>query len=70
MPRLYDPQSGQMVDKEQALADIETAARLIESAIFDLADKVPSETVGKLVAVGADLEKVRTDINGKSVRRQ
>lgn len=60
----------QQDDKDQALADIETAARLIEDAIFDLADKLPSNTIGKLVSVGADLERIRSDITGKRTLRQ
>ncbi|MCX7558920.1 hypothetical protein OS190_05020 [Sulfitobacter sp. F26204] len=70
MARSYVSPHEQQAEKERALADIDTASKLIDGAIFDLAEQLPSNMIGRLVALSADLERIRSDIKGKKTLTQ
>lgn len=54
----------------QSLLELMDAARLIETAAYDLADKVPSETVSKLIVSAAEIEKIIQEISRHNARRR
>lgn len=46
----------------QSLNNLYEAERLIEQSVYALADKVPSELVGKLVTLAGELDQTIQDI--------
>lgn len=46
----------------QALNNLYEAERLIENSAFELADKSPSELIGRLITVAGELDRAIQDI--------
>lgn len=46
----------------QSLNNLYEAERLIEASAFDLAEKAPSELVGKLITVAGELDRAIQDV--------
>lgn len=46
----------------QALNNLYEAERLIENSAFELADKSPSELIGRLITVAGELDRAIQDV--------
>lgn len=52
----------------QSLKTLTDAEQLVEDAVYDLADKVDSETVSRLVVIAAEIKQVMLEVEREANR--
>ena len=52
----------------QSLKTLTVAEQLVEDAVYDLADKVDSETVSRLVVIAAEIKQVMLEVEREANR--
>ena len=52
----------------QSLKTLTDAEQLVENAVYDLADKVDSETVSRLVVIAAEIKQVMLEVEREANR--